>query len=199
MAQSGLVSPALYFNLGNACLKAGQIGKAIRAYRQAENLAPRDPDIRANLQIARSQAGANNPALPGTRWTRWVGRLTLNEWTVAASAAAALFFIVLTARELSPAFKKSAGVLTALLGSLCVGLAACLGVAADQRLAEKFVVVTAPEAVARVGPLPEAQSVFTLHDGAELSVVGKDGDWLEVSDAAKHTGWVAQKEVAFIP
>ena len=93
ITRAGAVSPALYFNLGNACLKAGQIGRAVCAYRQAETLAPRDPDIRANLQIARNQAGDNNPALPGNRWTRWIGRLTLNEWTLAASAAAALFFL----------------------------------------------------------------------------------------------------------
>jgi len=197
--RAGTVSPALYFNLGNACLKAGQIGRAICAYRRAEALAPRDPDIRANLQIARSHAGDNNPALPGSRWTRWIGRLTLNEWTLAASAAAALFFLVLTARELWPALKKSGAGLTAMLGLASLGLAACLGLAADQRLIEKSSVVIVSEAVARRGPLPESQSVFTVHDGAELLVLGSDGDWLQVSDAARHIGWLPQKEVAILP
>jgi tetratricopeptide (TPR) repeat protein len=199
LTQARILSPALYFNLGNAWLKAGHIGRAICAYRQAENLAPRDPDIRANLQIARTQAGANNPALPGSRWTRWVSRLTLNEWTLAASVIVAMFFLVLTAREIWPSLKKSGSAVTVLLGFACVCLCACVGMAADQSLVEKFVVVTASEAVARVGPLPEAQSVFTLHDGAELQVLGSDGDWLQVSDAARHIGWLAQKEVAFIP
>jgi hypothetical protein len=199
IVQAGTVSPALYFNLGNAWLKAGQIGRAICAYRQAEAIAPRDPDIRANLQIARSQAGINNPALPGNRWTRWIGRLTLNEWTVAASAMAALFFLVLTVREIWPSLKSSGGALIVMLGVVCLCLAACLGMAVDQRLVEKSVVVIASEAVARLGPLPESQSVFTLHDGAELLVLGSDGDWLQVTDAARHIGWLAQKEVAFIP
>ena len=90
-AESRLPNARQRLNLGNAWLKAGQIGRAVRAYRQAEALAPRDPDIRANLQIARNQAGDNNPALPGNRWTRWIGRLTLNEWTMAASGAAAMW------------------------------------------------------------------------------------------------------------
>ena len=77
----GSVSPAIYFNAGNALFKAGQIGRAIYNYRRAEELAPRDPDIRANLQIARTQAGTNTASAPGNRWTRWTGRLTLNEWT----------------------------------------------------------------------------------------------------------------------
>jgi tetratricopeptide (TPR) repeat protein len=197
--RAGTVSPALYFNLGNACLKAGEVGRAISAYRQAEALTPRDPDIRANLQLARNQAGDNNPALPGSRWTRWIGRLTLDEWTLAASTAVALFFLVLTAREIWPALKKSGAALTAMLGFACLCLAACLGVAVEQRLIEKSLVVIVSEAVARRGPLPESQSVFTVHDGAELLVLGSNGDWLQVSDAAKHIGWLAQNEVAFVP
>ena len=118
---------------------------------------------------------------------------------VTASAAVALFFLVLTAREIWPTLKKSGGLLTAVLGFACLCLGACLGVAADQRLIEKSLVVIVSEAVARRGPLPESQSVFTVHDGAELLVLGSDGDWLQVSDAAKHIGWLAQKEAAYVP
>ena len=53
LVQSRQVSAALYFNLGNAWFKSGQIGRAIAAYRQAEQMTPRDPDLRANLQFAR--------------------------------------------------------------------------------------------------------------------------------------------------
>jgi tetratricopeptide (TPR) repeat protein len=196
--QRGAVSPELYFNFGNACLKAGQFGRAICAYRRAEALAPRDPDIRANLQIARNDSAAGAPALPGSPWTRWVSRMTLNEWTVAESAALALLFLTLAVREMRPSLKKG-GAGLAILGSVCVGLGICLTIAAMERLSEKFAVVVVPEAVVRRGPLPEAQSAFTVHDGAELRVVGTDGDWLQVSDAANHSGWLAQKEVATLP
>src|ERR1700722_4648585 len=53
--QSGAVSPALYFNYGNAEFKAGNLGRAIASYRQAKQLSPRDADVRANLEFARSQ------------------------------------------------------------------------------------------------------------------------------------------------
>ena len=42
--QTGGQSPALLFNCGNAEFKAGHLGKAIAAYRQAELLAPRDAE-----------------------------------------------------------------------------------------------------------------------------------------------------------
>ena len=71
LAQAGQTSGPLYFNLGNACFKAGQIGRAIAAYRQAELLAPRDPDARANLQFARKQV--EGPTLAPRRIARRSG------------------------------------------------------------------------------------------------------------------------------
>ena len=87
-----------------------------------QELAPRDPDVRANLQFARNQPGLAAPALPGVPWARWTTRLTLNEWTVLCSLFAALFFAVLTARQIWPAWKKStAGLAWALAAaSVCV-------------------------------------------------------------------------------
>ena len=59
--QAGSVSSALYFNLGNAWLKAGQFGKAILSYRQAEAIAPRP---RTSGPICKSPAPNPPPALP---------------------------------------------------------------------------------------------------------------------------------------
>jgi tetratricopeptide (TPR) repeat protein len=199
LLRAGQVSPEIYFNAGNAWFKAGQVGRAICALRRAEQLAPRDPDIRANLAIIRAQAGLGNAALPGSRWTRWIGRVTLNEWTCAASAGVALFFIVLMMRQLSPAFAKSSGALTAALALASIWLLACLGLSLDQRLLEKCSIVIVPEAVARRGPMDISQSAFTAHDGAELMVLRRDGDWLEVTDAARHEGWMRQRDLALMP
>ncbi|HTA29306.1 MAG TPA: BatD family protein [Candidatus Cybelea sp.] len=199
LLRAGQVSPAIYFNAGNAWFKAGQIGRAIYDYRRAEHLAPRDPDIRANLGIARTQAGASSAALPGSRWTRWVGRAKLNEWAGAASAALALFFVVLTARQLSPGFARSSGGLAGLLAAGSLWLLICLGLSIDQQMLERTSIVIVPEAVVRRGPLEESQSAFTAHDGAEMMVLGSDGDWLQVSDASRRIGWLQQKDVAQMP
>ncbi len=199
LLRGGHLSPAIYFNAGNAWFKAGQMGRAIYAYRRAEEMAPRDPDIRANLEIARNQAGTSTAVLPGTRWTRWVERLTLNEWTAAAAAGAALFFLFLTARQLSPAFGKAAGGWPVVLAALSVWLLACLAMSVEQRLLEKSSIVLVSEAVARRGPMDISQSAFTAHDGAELMVLAQDGDWLKVSDAANHIGWLPQKDLALMP
>ncbi len=200
LLHSGQVSPAVYFNAGNAWFKDGRIGRAICDYRRAGQLAPRDPDIRANLEIARARvAAAGGTTAPGSRWTRWAGRLTLDEWACAASAAAALFFFVLTARRVSPAFAKSSGGLAGALAAASIWLLICLGLSIHQQLLEKTAIVIVPEAVVRRGPMDQSQSAFTARDGTEMTVLSRDGDWLEVSDAARRIGWLQQKDVARMP
>jgi tetratricopeptide (TPR) repeat protein len=51
----GAKDAALYYNLGNAALLLGDSGRAVAAFEQAAALAPRDADIRANLELARQQ------------------------------------------------------------------------------------------------------------------------------------------------
>jgi tetratricopeptide (TPR) repeat protein len=199
MAQAGPVSAAVYFNLGNAWFKAGQTGRAIGAWRRAAELAPRDPDVRANLQFARNQPGLGAPALPGNRWTRWTALFTLDEWTGPVSAFGALLFLVLTLRQIRPAWKKATAGLVGALAAACVCGAACLGLALDARFGAQSSVVVVPEAVVRRSPLEEAPSVFTVHDGAELLVLDRKDGWLEVADAASHSGWLPQSEVELAP
>ena len=83
--RSGAVSPALYFNCGNAEFKSGNPGRAIAAYRRAALLAPRDAEVRANLDFVRNQV--QGPTLRQSRGQDWLGTLTLNEWTGLAAIA----------------------------------------------------------------------------------------------------------------
>src|SRR6185369_16224644 len=55
LIKSGQRSANAYFNLGTASFKAGQLGRAIAAYRLAERMTPRDPSLRAKLQFVRTK------------------------------------------------------------------------------------------------------------------------------------------------
>lgn len=49
----GVESGELYFNLGNACFKSGDLGRAVLYYFRAKRLSPNDRDIIDNLAFAR--------------------------------------------------------------------------------------------------------------------------------------------------
>lgn len=198
LAQQKQVSAALYFNLGNALFKSGQIGRAILNYRLAERLNPRDPDIKANLQFARDSVSGGSRT-PWGRWRRLLNTLSLDEITVIATAAGWVWFVLLILRQVRPAWSKSlrgytatAGLATALAGLWLAGLL-------QERFQLKSAVIVVPEAVVRYGPLEESQSFYVLHDGAELKVTDHLNAWYQVQDGSKRIGWVQSKQVALLP
>jgi tetratricopeptide (TPR) repeat protein len=194
---SGQASPAIYFNLGNAYFKSGQMGRAVAAYRQAELITPRDPDIRANLQFARNQVQSPTVAVPG--WQKWLQKLSLNEWTWLGVVCfwAWLGVLILTRwrSELRVPLKKFA---------ITLGLAAVLanaglfGALQVDRVLQTAVIVV-PEAVVRLGPLDESQKAFIAHDGAELQVLDHKEEWLQVALDARRVGWVRRDQVIVTP
>jgi len=194
IAADGQVSPALLFNLGNAAFKSGQIGQAIAAYSHAERLAPRDPDVRANLQFARNEVSGGDSVGPG--WCeRTLGRLTLNEWAVLASVFFWIWLGLLAAREWKPALRPTLSQLTRLAGVGAVVLWLGTGTLCFERHANPRAVVVGHEAAVRGGPLDDAQSVYTAHDGVELTVLDRRDDWLQVGDGHDRIGWIRRDAV----
>jgi tetratricopeptide (TPR) repeat protein len=190
-------SLALLFDCGNAEFKAGHLGLAIAAYRRAELLAPRDAELRANLGFVRSQVpGA---AQRESRWQNWLGALTLNETTVLAAVLFWALFALLASRLIRPALALRLRSATRWVSVLMVLAGALLAWQAANHFAVSVAVVTNPEAPARSGPFDDAQNVFTARDGAELRVLDRHDDWLQVADGAGKIGWLNRRQVALLP
>ncbi len=193
LVRSGLTSPALYFNLGNAFFKSSEIGRAIAAYRQAQRLTPRDPDVRANLQFARNQV--QGPTLGVGRWQRWLGRLSLDEWTLLATGAAWLLLLLLALLQWRPSLKSSLRTFVWAVGAMAVVLAACMALAHYQSRAIRIAIVVRPEAVVHAGWFEESKEAFTVHDGAELQVLDQHDEWLQVATGPLRQGWLPREQV----
>jgi tetratricopeptide (TPR) repeat protein len=192
MIHSGAVSPAVYFNLGNAYFKSGQLGRAIAALRQAESLTPRDPDVRADLQFIRARV--QGPTISPAGWQRWFATLTVNEWAMLTAAALWVWLALAIVTQFRPALKQS---LRALLW--CGGIATfvcggCLSTAWSSD-STKTAIVTAKDAVVHNGPLDEAPGGATVHDGAELPVLDTKNDWLQVQVDNQRIGWLKREQI----
>ena len=197
LLQTGAVSPALWFNYGNAEFKLGQPGRAIAAYRRAELLAPRDAEVRANLEFVRNQVAG--PTLRQSRWADWLGTFSLNEWTSLAVGAFWLTFVLLTLRQIRPDWRPRLHGLTSGIILLTFLSCAGLGTAATIHYSKPTAVVIAAEATARSGPFAEAQDAFKAQNGAELAVLDQRNDWVQVADGSGRIGWLPAKQVEVLP
>lgn len=194
---SGAASPNLLFNYGNAEFKSGNLGKAIAAFRRAELLAPRDSEIRANLNFVRNQV--QGATVREKFWQGWLGNLSLDEWTIFTTIAFWLTFLLLAAKQLRPALAPRLKSANWIFAALTIFSGTILGVQAAGHFSNQTAVVISSEAQIRSGPFDDAQNAFAVHDGAELSVLDRHGDWIQVADGSGRTGWLQAKQVEVLP
>jgi tetratricopeptide (TPR) repeat protein len=197
LTSGGRASAALLFNLGNAYFKNGQIGRAIAAYRQAEQMAPRDPDIRANLKFVLGSVPGNNARVSAI--DRALDLMTLNERGIWTLIALWIWFGCLALGQIRPALKsKLRSLITAAaIFAICFGAWYVQGLIA--RGAEQKVVVVAATAAVRFGPLEESQVSFNVRDGNELTLLGTKDKWLQVADVSNRSGWIPESDVLRLP
>lgn len=93
---AGVVHEHLYYNLGNAYFRAGDLGRAVYNYERALGLAPGFDDARHNLTVARQSIAEMSgtpyiePAQPSL-WQRSIGSLSL-AWLIPAFIIANMAF-----------------------------------------------------------------------------------------------------------
>jgi hypothetical protein len=185
------------FNDANAEFKAGHLGKAIAAYCRAEQLSPRDAELRANLAFVRNQV--QGATVRESRWQNWAGALTLNEGAVLTAVLFWLTAALFIARQIRPALVPRLKNETRIFVALTLFSGTVLGLQAANHFSKATAVVTADNATARSGPFDDAQSAFTSRDGAELPVLDRRDGWVQVADGAGKTGWLPVKQVEVLP
>ena len=195
--QTGGQSPALLFNFANAEFKAGHLGKAIAAYRQAELLAPRDAELRANLAFVRNQV--QGATLRESRWQNWVSSLTLNEGALLTAVLFWVMFSLFIVKQIRPALAPKLQGATRLAVTLTICSGTVLALQAATHFTAAVAVVTSAEATARSGPFDDAQNAFTAKDGAEMRVLDRHDDWVQVANGAGKIGWLSKKQAEVLP
>jgi hypothetical protein len=194
LVDAGAVSAAVYFNRGNTYFRLGKTGWAIVDYLLASRLAPRDRELRSNLNIARTKA-RGGAVYSEPKAQKILGVLTVNEWALLTAAGVWGLFIFLAMTQwrvdLKPILQKYAMASAA----VAVIAGACLAVKLNADYFTDRAVVVTGEAEVRNGPLDEAIELFRVRDGAEVEVLDRKEGWLQITDVAQRVGWVKSTQV----
>lgn len=185
---TGVRNAAVFYNLGNACFRAGETGRAILNYERALALKPNHPEARANLHLARDKARALE--LQPKWWDQFVARATPSQLSIAAAAGfwAAMFCFAawMMARRRAP-LRFVASLLALLVAGVSV---AALYALETGRNGRDLAIVTATKIEARIATADNAGSVLRLPPGSEIRILSLRGDWIYAALPNDLRGWI---------
>ncbi|SLM30538.1 conserved membrane hypothetical protein [Desulfamplus magnetovallimortis] len=199
IARSGVDNPYLYYNIGNAFLKAGKTGHAILWYERAKKEEPLDPDLRFNLEYAK---GFVKDKLEPTGFDIsgifffWKGYLPAEGLKYFAIILSFGFFVYSTLRTL-----RGKRILT-LAGKFLFVLWILAGSTVFYDYyssnAKGQAVIIAPEVSVRSGTSSDATELFVLHAGTRVKVSKIRDGYLKIHFSKDKIGWVSSEDAEVI-
>ncbi|MBF0377015.1 MAG: BatD family protein [Desulfamplus sp.] len=193
----GIKNPYLYYNLGNAYIKAGDVGRAILWYERAKKEIPLDPDLRFNLDYARGFVTDLNENFDISEliffWKDYFPPQIIQYLAIALSF---IFFIYSGLRV--PKRKKiftPAGVII----FLALVFAGCTSFYLYySNYFNQFAIVVSKEASVRSGNSKDATQLFILHSGTKVRVEEIKDNYLKIFFSKDKIGWVSVADAEII-
>jgi tetratricopeptide (TPR) repeat protein len=198
--RQGVLSPDLFFNLGDAYYRRNRLGPAIWAFERAAALDPDDEDVRYNLEQARKVAArrARDKIEGEDRDPVWIRAVTAlspsTETWLFVAVYVALFGVLFVRRRASDDTRTTLAAVAALLGvGAALTGALLLGRAHLERV--PFAVILPDAAAVREGADLNYRTSFELHAGLRVRMLERDQDWLRIRLANGLEGWVRRQDV----
>ncbi|HZH74103.1 MAG TPA: tetratricopeptide repeat protein [Mariniphaga sp.] len=194
--QSGMVSAKLYFNLGNAYYKTGDINNAILNYERAKLLAPQDPDIEFNLRLVNQFVTTQIETLPQPFFVRWSNRIInlfpANTWAGISIGTFILFlaFVALFIFTRNSNLKMLAfwfGIFAIVASALSFSFAARQKAKINQR---SHAIVFCPRITVKSAPSETSTDLFLLYEGVKVEVSDSVNTWKEIKLPDGNVGWL---------
>ncbi|MBF0258683.1 MAG: BatD family protein [Desulfamplus sp.] len=199
LAQRGIKNPYLYYNIGNAYIKAGDTGHAIVWYERAKKEIPLDPDLRFNLDYAKSfvtdkvESGGINISDLIFFWKDYFPPETVQYCALIISF---IFFFYAGFRTFRgrKIFTPAGTVLvSALIITGCTAFYSYY-----HAYSNHFAVVISKEAPVRSGVSEDATQLFLLHSGTKVKVEEIKEDYLKIFFSKDKIGWISTKDAEVI-
>ena len=199
LASRGIENGKLYYNAGNAFLKAGDTGRAILWYERARMRMPHDPDLRFNLAQAKTFVKDKSESagfdVTGMLFF-WKNYLPpwLMIWTAIGLSAAFALYVAIRTRKKKRVFTLAGFVF--FVAMILAGTTVCYDYYEKDN--GRFAVILSTEASIHSGLSPEATTLFVLHAGTRVRVEEKRDGYLKIIFSRDKIGWVNSVDAEII-
>ncbi len=202
--EDGYESAALYFNLGNAYFREGNIGYAILNYERALKLSPGDEDIKHNLAFANAQTRDKPEPLPSFfifNW--WESLLALNSLNGWVYLSYFIFILLLLSLGLYLVGRKLIlqrySFYTALgFTVILIALVVISGVKYMRETKISNGIIIQPAVTVKLSPDIRSNDAFVIHEGLKVTVEDKVENWFRIRLPDGKVGWLEKKELEII-
>jgi tetratricopeptide (TPR) repeat protein len=189
---SGYVSPAVYYNLGNAYMKSGQLGRSLVTYERALRLQPRDSDLKANVTFARNRIQTPEPEAVKKSIFPHLKEVTMDEivliLTVLIVGISVLF---LAGLFLQWRFRKTAFLMSILAAVFVFHLFALFAKIEDLR--DRAIILSTADV--KYEPEETATTHFSASEGWKVRVLKESSGWVKIERPDGLAGWVPKEKV----
>lgn len=194
----------LFYNLGNAYYKSGDLARALLWYERALRLDPNNDDIKHNILFVNNKIIDKIENIPEFVLSKWWNTLsksmTSRSWAIVSIILAFLLFLLIVIFSMSR--RQWLHTLSFILGVL-VFITLIVSIAFAEK--EKNRYEKAPEAIvmesvvsAKNTPNQSGGDLFVIHSGLKVRVTDKIGEWYEIMLPNGEKGWVQADDIEVI-
>lgn len=197
----GKESADLYFNLGNCYYKLGENTRAILNYERSLLLNPGDDMVRYNLKMAQQAIVDKIEVLPELFLVRWykalVAYFSADQWGYISVGFFVLFLIMAALFFYSRSIGvKKTGFVIGVFAFLLTLATIFFAMRQDKRITRReYAIITTPSVTVKGAPDNSGTSLFLIHEGLKVRVVGELGSWYNIRLADGNEGWVAKTDL----
>lgn len=206
--KEGGSSSVLFYNLGNAYYRQGNLGKAIVNYERALKIDPTNADARTNLDFVNSKIAdkqIDSGSYLDSVWNGTVGMFHPDTWAVIALVLFAIFLGAVAVYIFSSAVMVKK---TSFFGGMLVFVVTVAAViisfsAANRVNSHDYAIILPPASQLSTTPREsrsQAEQAFLLHEGTKVEIIDSlstptDGTWYEVMVGRGERAWIKSTEV----
>lgn len=199
IAEDGIRNGQLFYNLGNAHFKNGELGKSIAWYERALILAPNDPDLKFNYKhvkgFVKDKSEDGKSSVVKVLFF-WKDLLSLSAIKWLAVFFFFLFWLLVTIRIIKG--RKPLKIHTGIV--FTIALVFILTALYDYYTAHyvKKAVILPDEVSVRSGLTDDSTELFILHVGSKVRVEENRKEYVKIRFSDDKIGWVSKETLEII-
>jgi len=199
--KQGLVSPKLYFNLGDAYYRQKDMPSAILYFEKARKLDPNNADIQYNLNLANTMIPDKIVKVPEMFLKRWWNYLynlfDVDTWAVLSLVSLAVFALLVgmfilsrgrNIRKISFFF----GILMLLVTVAAFGLASQKSYYMQHH---NEAIIFTPTITAKSSPTANSVDLFVIHQGTKVLLLDEVDGWEKIRLQNGSIGWLPKQSM----